>query len=464
MTATQSYRQAEAHPTRALFTLSSKIQAWLDVEVALAQSQAELGMIPSSAAREIARKGQLRFIDEAALRADMGTTKAPIVSLVRFLSRACEADAGDYVHWGATTQNVMQTAQILLMRQSHGHLLDAMAGCLDALACQADTGASVVMAGRTQRRHALPITFGFKTAAWIDELLRHKERLQEAEPRVFTLIFGGAVGAMHSFDGQGEALNQQLARKLSLSNFDVPSRSVNDHMVEYVLLTGFLASTCAKIAQELYTLMSEEVGEVYEDLGDEVIGSSTMPQKVNPKLTVNVIGLATQLRTQVQLALDGSQVSHEGDAVSSKVLYAAIDTACPLAVELMENLEELIRCLRVVPQRMRSNLDLTSGLINSEHVMMTLARAGLGRQKAHDIVHEAALTASRTQRAISDILTQHPEVKPLVNRDTIEQALNPENHLGESVQLARRLADRARAGADTLRLHSLTLQQARPTP
>src|SRR5690606_27033399 len=148
-----------------------------------------------------------------------------------------------------------------------------LATCLDALAGLADNGAAQVMAGRTQRRHALPITFGFKVATGIDELLRHEERLRVAEPRVFTLVFGGAVGARHSFGDKGDVLGQRLAGPLGLGCFEVPSRSVNDHMVEYVLLLALLAATCSKIAQELFVLMSEEYGEVYEELGDLVVGS-----------------------------------------------------------------------------------------------------------------------------------------------------------------------------------------------
>lgn len=438
--------------------MSSKIQAWLDIEVALARSQAQLGMIPVQAAEEIALKGKLECIDEQALLRDMEVTKAPIVSLVRFLARVCDGDAGNYVHWGATTQNVMQTAEVLLIREAHQSLLGRLADCLEALAGQAENGARVVMAGRTQRRHALPITFGFKAAGWIDELLRHDERLREAEPRVFTLIFGGAVGAMHSFGQSGEALNRLLAQNLSLGSFDVPSRAVNDHMVEYVLLLGFMATTCSKIAQELYTLMSEEYGEVYEDLGKEVIGSSTMPQKVNPKLSVNVIALASQLRAQINLALDAGQISHEGDAASSKILYTAIDTACPLAVDMLADLSELLVRLRLVPERMRSNLDLTGGMINCENVMMTLANKGLGRQKAHDIVHEAALAADRTNLPISLVLSESPVVSAKLGPGDIQRALNPENHLGDSIELAQKLAGRARAGAASLRLRGQRLQ------
>lgn len=435
----------------ALFSTPRKIQAWLDIEVALARSQAELGMIPVYAAVEIARQGQLERFDQRALLDDMAATKAPIVSLVKFLAAACEGDAGGYVHWGATTQNVMQTAEVLLLRDAHRDLLTRLASSLDALAGHAERGARVVMAGRTQRRHALPITFGFKVAAWIDELLRHETRFREAEPRVFTLVFGGAVGGWHSFDGQGEALQRALANRLNLGCFQVPSRAVYDHMVEYVLLLGLLASTCAKIAQELFTLMGEEIGEVCEDLGEAVVGSSTMPQKVNPKLSVQVIALAARLRAQLGLALDAGQISHEGDAASSQMLYAAVDTACPLALEMLAAFEALITGLRIEPDAMRANLALSDGLINGENLMMALARGGLGRQRAHDLVHEAALTAGQSGRPFREVLAGDTRVRAVLDDAGLRAALAPEHYLGDCVRLAEQQARRARHLAADIR-------------
>jgi len=449
--------ETDRDPPAALFAMPRKIQAWLDIEVALAHSQAELDMIPTWAAEEIARRGKLDQLDLPALLNDMTVTRAPIVSLVRFLSAACDGDAGGYVHWGATTQNVMQTAEVLLLRNAHCRLLHHFAGCLDALASHAEQGATVVMAGRTQRRHALPVTFGFKVAAWIDELLRHATRFREAEPRVFTLVFGGAVGAWHSFDGQGERLQRTLAARLGLGYFAVPSRSVYDHIVEYILLLGLLASTCSKIAQELFVLMSEEYGEAYEELGAAVVGSSTMPQKVNPKLSVQVIALAAQLRAQLTLALDASQVSHEGDAASSQMLYAAVDTACPLALEMMRTFEELLTTLRIVPEAMRANLALSHGLINAENMMMVLARQGLGRQAAHDLVHEAVLATQRTGCTLGDVMNNDPRVQSRLTPEQVHSALDPENYLGDCVALARQQAQRAHAKALEIRTHHQTL-------
>jgi len=436
---------------RQYFSPRAKIQARLEVEVALAEVQAELGMIPPHAAEEIARKGHLRCLDEAALQQDIARTRAPIVSLVRFLARACDGDAGSYVHWGATTQNVMQTADVLIMRRTHTLLLGRLAGCLEALAGLAEQGADMAMAGRTQRRQALPITFGFKAAVWIDELLRHEERLRGAEQRVFTLIFGGAVGAMHAFGAMGPKLNRRLAERLALGYFEIPSRTANDQLVEYVLLLAMLGASCGKIAQELYLLMSDEFGEVMEGLGNAVIGSSTMPHKVNSKVAVSAIALSAQIRAQVGLALEATQISHEGDGAMNQMMYAAMDNACPLAYDLLTAMEELLQKLLLVPERMRANLELTAGQINCEHVMMELAKAGGGRQWAHDVVHDAVLQATASNRSIEAVLCGNAQVTAIMSVSDIRAALLPAAYTGECSNMARGSAVRAREGASRIR-------------
>ena len=186
-----------------LFSQRSQWQTWLDIEAALAQTQAELGMIPPEAAAEIGRKANFEHVDEQVLAADIDRTKAPIAALARTLAAACGGDAGGYVHWGATTQNVMQTARTMLMRRAYEAFMGRLGDVLLKLAGLAEGGAEMLMAGRTNFRHALPITFGFKVAGWIDEFLRHRDRFAGAEPRVFASLWGGAVGAMHAFGEQG---------------------------------------------------------------------------------------------------------------------------------------------------------------------------------------------------------------------------------------------------------------------
>src|SRR6266851_3564858 len=252
---------------RALFTESARFQSWLDVEAALARAQAELGIIPEVAAREIVRKAHLSYLDLAAVREGLARTGHPLVPLVWELDRACEGDAGGFVHWGATTQNVTQTRQL--------------AAILTTLADLAERTKDVLLPGRTHGQHAVPATFGFKVAVWIDELGRHVERLHGCEGRVFVAMLGGGAGTLASLGELGLATQEKMAARLGMRPMPMPARTIGDHQAEYVMLLGLLASTGSKIGREIYTLMKQEFGEVEEPVPPGTVGSSTMPQKRN---------------------------------------------------------------------------------------------------------------------------------------------------------------------------------------
>ena len=439
-------RPVTVEEVKELFSRRSLWQSWLEVEAALAEVQGSLGMIPREAAERIAARATLAALDEEALARDIARTRAPIVSLVRALSEACGPEAGAYVHWGATTQNVTQTGRILRLRTAHEAIVARLAAILERLAALADAGAEWIVAGRTNRRHALPITFGFKVAAWIDEFLRHEERLVAVEKRAFALLWGGAIGAMHSFGDEGEALNRALGARLGLAVPTIASRAATDHIAEYVLLLALFGCTCSKIASELYTLMSNEVAEVREDLGEDVVGSSTMPQKENSKVAVAVIALGARLRAQATLALEATQASHEGDSAHNLMVAALIEESVPLAFEAGVRMEELLACLEPDPERMRANLELSGELIAAENAMMVLA-AGMGREAAHHAVHEATRAAISTGEALSALLWRDAAVRACISREQLLDALDPARYLGQSVPLARRCAALAREAA-----------------
>lgn len=435
---------------KALFTQRGLWQSWLDVESALAEVQAELRVIPAEAAAEIRRRARVEGLDADRLGEDMRRTRAPIVSLVRALAQACEGDAGGYVHWGATTQNVMQTGRTLLMKRAHRASMGRFADVLDKLAGLAEEGAGTLMAGRTNQRHALPITFGFKVAGWIEEMLRHHARLAGAESRVFLSQWGGAVGAMHAFGEHGPEINRRLSHRLGLLPMAVPSRAATDQFAEYVMLLALLGTTCAKIARELYSLMADEFAEVFEDLGDEVIGSSTMPQKVNPKVSVQVIALAARLRSQVPLALEAMQPTREGDAANNLMVSALVDTVCPLAYELVATMDDLLGCVRLDPGRMRANLDASGPFIVAENAMMVLAPA-IGRTRAHDLLHHAVAQALREGGDLADLLLKDETVARSIGESTLRACLDPAAYTGHSRAMALEQAAAARRGAAQVR-------------
>lgn len=428
---------------RRLFSRRSLWQSFLDVEAVLAETQAELGMIPAVAAVEIRSKASFDAIDETALAADIERTRAPIVSLARALAGACAGDAGGYVHWGATTQNVVQTGRVLLMQRAHAAFMDRFAGILARLAELAESEARTLTVARTNQRQALPITFGFKIAGWIEEWLRHHERFTEAAPRVFRAQWGGAVGAMHTTGADGPDLNRRLARHLGLGCFTVPSRAGLDGFAEYVLLLGLFSATCSKIARDLYAMMADEIGEIIEDLGDDVVGSSTMPHKVNSKVAVHVIALAARLRAQVPLALEAMQPSYEGDGANNQMIAALIDQSCPLAYELITAMAELFDCIRLRPERMRHNLDQSGEFMASENVMMALAPL-IGRTRAHDLVHHAIADAERRGVTLANALLTEGALPDGIPEGLIRGALDPAGYTGLSIQLANEMATAAR--------------------
>jgi len=428
---------------RALFTDASRYQAWLDVEAALAQAQAELGIIPERAAVEIAKKAQLSRLDMAAIRAGLARTGHSLVPLIWELDRVCEGDAGGYVHWGATTQNITQTGQLLLARRAHGIFLRQLATLLDVLAGLAEGTKAMLLPGRTHGQHALPATFGFKVAVWIDELCRHVERLRGAERRVFVAMLGGGAGTMASLGPIGMDVQDKMAQRLGLAAMPVPARSIGDHQAEYVGLLGLLAATSSKIAREVYTLMKQEFGEVEEPVPPGTVGSSTMPQKRNPKLSQDVVAAAAQVRALVPLALEAMQTEHEADRTTSMMFDRAMIDACGLTGDILQRLIVLFAGLQVFPERMLANLGLSGGLIMAEALMLELGKR-IGRQRAHDVVYDAAQATVTERRPFRELLGEDERVRSHMTTAQMSELLDPARYIGLCEQFAVEGAARAR--------------------
>ena len=425
---------------RALFAEASRYQAWLDVEAALAQAQAELGIIPAHAAKEITSKAQLPLLDMQAIRAGLARTGHPLVPLIWELDRVCEGDAGGYAHWGATTQNITQTGQLLLVRRAHGVFLRQLATLLDLLAGLAERTKGMVLPGRTHGQHAVPATFGFKVAVWIDELCRHVERLRGCEGRVFVAMLGGGAGTMASLGPIGPAVQEQMAARLGMTPMPVPARSIGDHQAEYVSVLALLAATSSKIGREIYTLMKQEFGEVEEPVPPGTVGSSTMPQKRNPKLSQDIIAAAAQIRALVPLALDAMQTEHEADRTTSIMMGRALTQACELTGDMLQRFVVLFDGLQVFPERMRRNLDLSGGLIMAEALMLELGKQ-IGRQRAHDAVYEAAQGSVTEARPFREMLARDPHVSAGLTPAQVEALLDPARYTG----LCREFAERGAA-------------------
>jgi len=435
---------------RALYRLETRWQAWLDVEAALARAQEELGIIPTGASAAIGRAAHLELLDRSRIDEGFARTGHTIVPLVWELSRVTGEPHGGWVHWGATTQNITQTGDLLVLRQAHRVFLDLIGDVLAAMADLAERGADMPIAGRTHGQHAVPATFGYKPAVWIDEMIRHVERFRQAAPRLFVAMLGGGAGTFASLGAQGPTVQEGMGKHLGMLPMRVPSRTLGDHLAENICLFGLLAATCSKIAREIYTMMKTEFGEVEEPVPPGTVGSSTMPQKRNPKLCQDIIAAATEVRASVPLALEAMQTEHEADRTTSLIMDAAEARASIALGDALSRLVEVLRGLKLDPGRMRRNLELGGGLIMAEAVMLNLG-AQIGRQHAHDVVYDAAQAAFVEGRPFSDLLAGDPRVAAHLEPDAIATLLDPTAYTGLCAEMARDAASRARTTAGIIR-------------
>src|SRR5437764_182956 len=397
---------------------------------------------PPKAARP-ALQGRLEPQARGLMYEGFTRTGQTLVPLVWELGRIVGEPHGGWVHWGATTQNITQTGDLLVLRQAHAIILRQLGEVLAAMAELAERTADMPMAGRTHGQHAVPATFGYKVAVWIDELLRHVERLHQAAPRLFVAMLGGGAGTYASLGKQGPPVQQAIGRLLGFGSMTVPSRALGDHLAENICILGMLAATCGKIGREVYTLMKTEFGEVEEPVPPGTVGSSTMPQKRNPKLCQDIIAASAEVRAMVPLALEAMTTEHEADRTTSVMMDGAEARACIATGDMLSRLVEVLRGLRLDPARMRQNLDLGGGLIMAEAVMLNLGKT-IGRQHAHDVVYDAAQAAFVEGKSFGALLAADPRVTAHLAPQQIDALLDPAGYTGLCAEMARDAAARAR--------------------
>ncbi len=431
---------------RTVFSPSSRLQRYLDVEAALALAQADLGIVPPDAAAKIAAVAHVGKIDLGRLATLQEKTGHFIVPIVDELSRVA-GDAGGWVHWGATSQNIQQTGDTLGLRIAADVLEARLRALLLAMADLGDRSAAMLMAGRTHWQQAVPITFGFKVATWSDVMIRHLERLQQLRPRLLVSMTGGAVGNFASLGAAGPAVQVGVAKRLGLTPMAVPARNIVDHFAELVLLLGMVAASSVAIAEEIARLMSAEFREVSERLPEGDVGSSTMPQKRNAKLCIQIVTRTAEIRAMGPMALEAMVQAHEVDGGRSAMMDRAVEQSCVLSDEVLCDLTRVIAELELYPERMRQNLALTQGLISAEAVMMSLATR-IGRQEAHDIVHHAAhIISTKGGLTFAEALTADKRLSAHLSPAEIARLLDPAGHTGLSETIAREAVARARVAS-----------------
>jgi len=422
-----------------VFSDERTIQLYLDVEAALARSQSKLGIIPEEAGKKITQASKLELIDWEKLEKRTTIVGYPILPLVEQLSSAVKDGYGQYCHWGATTQDIMDTADVLQIREGLELLTSDLNGIADALVKIIKEHIETPMAGRTHLQHALPVSFGYKAATWLSGIDRHIKRLEEIKSRIFNLSFFGAAGTLASL-GEENGLNTQiaLANELGLNVPDVSWHSIRDNFCE---VTGWLAivgASLGKIAYDVMLMMQTEIQEVAEPFLHGRGSSSTMPQKRNPISSEIMLACSKLLREHHSSMLDAMVLDHERATGQWHVEWNAIPNSFIIASSSFKSARFLLEGLEVSPENMKKNIDKTNGLIVAEAVMMALA-PHIGRQVAHDIVYDCCRQTIKNNIPFVDSLLADKNISKIFNENDLLEIVNPSNYLGAAPAMVNKL-------------------------
>ncbi|HYM03098.1 MAG TPA: 3-carboxy-cis,cis-muconate cycloisomerase [Stellaceae bacterium] len=427
---------------RAVFDDRRNLQKMLDVEAALARVQARLGIIPAGAAEAITAAASVERIKLAEIAASVPVVGYPVVAVAKALGRAAGGDAARYVHWGATTQDIMDTAVVLQVRDGLALIGRDIAAIVSALADMAESHRDTVMTGRTHLQHALPVTFGYKCAVWLAPFIDHLARFTELKQRALTVQFGGAVGTLASLGGDGRAVTTGLAAELGLTAPLSPWHVSRERLVEVAALLALVCGSLAKIATDVMLLMQTELGEVFEPHQAGRGGSSTMPQKRNPIASEYVLAATRGVHALLPLLFNAMAQDQERATGPWQSEQLALPQIFVLTAGALAHGRTLAEGLTVDAAAMRRNLDATHGLIMAEAFMMELAEK-IGRDDAHHAIQHACGKALEEDRFLVDVLAEDPDIAVHLDRDTLERLADPAAYLGE----ARDVVDRVVAGA-----------------
>lgn len=429
---------------RAIFNDANRVQKWYDFEAALALEQAEMGIIPRAAAEEIAARARVAEVDLEAIGAETRRIKHPLVPALRALQARCREGHGEYLHFGPTTQDVLDTATVLQVKEAHAILLRDLKAVGRELYRLAETHRATPMAGRTHGVQAAPITFGHKCAVWLSETGRHHERLRQLEPRVFVGSLVGAVGTQASFGERAPELERRVMKRLGLGVADVNWQPARDRFVEYVCTLAMLGATLGKIANEILILQHNEIGELAEPFTEGKVGSSTMPHKRNPITVEAVVAVSRALRYNAALMLEVMVTEHERDAAGWRVEWKALPEACLMAGALLATMRSVLAGLEVNAARMRANLDVLGGFLLSERVMFALAER-IGKQSAHELVYEISMRGLEQGLTFREALERDERVRGALTREELAAALDPTAYIGLAPQIVERVLAETRS-------------------
>ncbi|KAI9931165.1 hypothetical protein ASPWEDRAFT_145887 [Aspergillus wentii DTO 134E9] len=428
---------------RGIFSDEAYIKCLIEVEIGLAQAESKVGVIPQEAADAIAHTAKYENLNLDRMAADTENVGYPVLPLVWQLSEMVDPEQAKYIHWGATTQDIMDCASMLQIRRGLVVLRNRLAELNDSLTQLSDRYANTPMAGRTHLQHALPVTFGYKCAIYLSGIQRHLQRLNEIESRCLLVQFGGAAGTLASLgsDDTGIKVRKQLAIELGLKDPSITWHVARDHVAEIVSFLALIGGSLGKIALDVIIMSSNEVGEVAEPFVLHRGASSTMPQKRNPISSEVILAASKLLRSHASLAMDSMVSDFERASGPWHLEWSCIPESFVVCCGALHQANFVMSGLVVNTDAMSNNLNMTRGLIVAEAVMMGIAPE-LGRQKAHDVVYEACKKSIETNQPLVDVLLQDEQVTGQTSTEKLRSLCDPCQYLGCSAQMIKDVVGR----------------------
>jgi adenylosuccinate lyase len=412
----------------------NKLQTWLNVESALAKAHASIGNIPVEAANEIVKKARTEFVKLDRVKQIEDEIQHDLMAMVKALTEVCEGDAGNYVHFGATSYDIEDTALSLQIRDALNIIEQDLKNLKRTILNLANQHKETICIARTHGQHALPTTYGLKFSIWASEVQRHLERLNECKKRILVGKMTGAVGTQASFGEKGSEIQELVMKELELKPVLVSTQVIQrDRHAELIADLVLISSTTDKIAKEIRNLQRSEIAEVFEPFRKKQVGSSTMPHKRNPHKSERICGLARTLKSLVIPAIDNISLEHERDLTNSSSERIIFPEIFILVDYLLHQLNDVLSGLEFNTKNIEKNLQLTKGLVMTEHLMIGLVKKGMGRQDAHEFLREASIEAVQSDKTLKEVLIEK-NILNTFTQDELEYYLDPKNYIGTAVK------------------------------
>jgi adenylosuccinate lyase len=425
---------------RAVWTEEHRFRCIIAAEAALAKAEAACGLIPERDARAIERgAGRASLARAKEIEAEI---HHDMMAVVKALSEV-SGEAGRWVHFGATSNDILDTATGLQLKESLALLEGNLLRLLSVLLRRAGETRGLVCAARTHGQIGIPTTYGMRFALWASELARHLDRLREIRPRVEVGKMTGAVGTMAALGKDGFFVQERMMEDLGLGTVDISNQILpRDRYAEYFMFLAGVATTLDRMAIAVRTLQRTEIGELEEPFGERQVGSSTMPHKRNPIRSEQVSGLARVVRSAMEPALQNNTLWDERDLTNSSCERVIFPEATVLCDHLLQVMTGVIEGLTISEENVRKNLAILDGIPMAESVMVELTKRGMGRQDAHEVVRVASMEAFRRKGELAVILARNPEVKKFLSRKDLEGLLEPGKYIGTAPEQVDRVIAR----------------------